>query len=83
MNYVFTQMGKMQVCISNTRFCAWRDMDRASWKHQATTQQPHLRMFCDPCLPTTTFIWFYNLVFAMLAIGIIQDSCINPNTLKS
>ena len=37
---------------------------------------------CIPCLQTTIVVQFYNLVYVILAVGIVQNSCIPPNILK-
>ena len=36
-----------------------------------------------PCSPSTIQVWFCVSGYAMLAVGIVQNSCINPNVLKS
>ena len=39
--------------------------------------------FCIPCLPTAIFVQLSDLVHVILAVGIVQKSCINPNIRKS
>ena len=38
---------------------------------------------CISCLPTTIFVQFCNLLYIMLMVEIVQNSCINPNMVKS
>ena len=46
-----------------------------------TTKQPLLLNVCSPCSPTTIFVWFCDLVYVMLAVGIVQNICVNSNIL--
>ena len=38
---------------------------------------------CISCVPTTIFVQFCNLLYIMLMVEIFQNSCINPNMVKS
>ena len=36
--------------------------------------------FCIPHLPTAIFVEFYNLVYIIVVLENVQNSCINPDT---
>ena len=38
---------------------------------------------CVPGSPTTIFVQFSDLVYVILAVGVVRKSCRNPNILKS
>lgn len=38
---------------------------------------------CIPSLQTSIFVQFYELVYVILTVGVIQKSCINPNMLNT
>jgi hypothetical protein len=66
----------------DNRGCALVGTRTSNDNHENNNTTTTTSIVCIPCLPTTIFVSFCDLVHVILAVGIVHNSCLNPNILK-